>query len=198
MTLVNGRDVAHIVLSTHRDATLHESCVQTTRARGHVLGATTSCMASGQWNSPALRTPNASAPRHRRCMVISPMVRLSGIHLRAYLGGFPTVGAALLVLVLAHGASADDGAGMRVYRDPATGEFTAPPPSAAVVPDAAGSAAALGSAPPALVEEPGSSAAGGVTIDLRGRFHSEESATIDEAGKIHTRCHTDADGGTTP
>ncbi len=101
-------------------------------------------------------------------------------------------------MALAHGAHADDAAGMRVYRDPATGEFTAPPAGAAAVPENAANGAALGTAPRALVEERGSSAAGGVTIDLQGRFRSSESATVDETGRIHTRCHTDADGGTTP
>jgi hypothetical protein len=113
-------------------------------------------------------------------------------------GAVALLGAALLVLALAHGAYADDAARMRVYRDPATGEFTAPPPGAAIAPDTAANAGALGTAPQALVEEPGSSAAGGVTIDLRGRFRSEESATVDESGRIHTRCHTDAGGGSTP
>jgi hypothetical protein len=49
-----------------------------------------------------------------------------------------------------------------------------------------------------LVEQPGSSAAGGVTIDLRGRYRSSESATVDASGRVHTRCDTDANGGTKP
>lgn len=94
-------------------------------------------------------------------------------------------------LFAAAAAYAGDAAGMRVYRDPATGEFIAPPPDApdadrTVAPDAA--ARALSTAPGALVEEPGTSPAGGVTLDLQGRFQSDESATIDATGAVRTRC----------
>lgn len=97
-------------------------------------------------------------------------------------------------LSIATVATAGDDAGMRVYRDPATGEFTGPPdtPSTdteAAAPEAAARARALPSAPSELIEEPGTSAAGGVTLDLEGRFRSEESATIDAAGTPRVRCH---------
>ena len=88
--------------------------------------------------------------------------------------------------------SAED-AGMRVFRDPATGAFTAPPTTTGTA-DAlsavdATRARALETAPSELVEEPGTSPAGGVTLDLRGRFQSDQSATVDANGALHTRCH---------
>ena len=120
---------------------------------------------------------------------------------RVVLGAASLVlGVAPLVTVHVPSARAADTAGMRVYRDPATGEFTAPPDDATVAPEGATSsgARAVGVAPPALVEEPGESEAGGVTIDLQGGFRSSESATVDAAGNVHTHCHTNADGGATP
>src|SRR5690348_17056222 len=110
-------------------------------------------MPSAQVNSPALRTSHADASRHRRCMTVRHM----SMRIRRNIRGWTVLAAALVVLAFARAAAADDAAGMRVYRDPATGEFTAPPPEAAVVPESAASGAALGIAPQPLVEEPGSS-----------------------------------------
>jgi hypothetical protein len=93
-------------------------------------------------------------------------------------------------------ASADGSAGsagMRIYRDPATGEFTSPPPGVGM-PRAT---RALGTSTEGLVETPGTSDAGGVTIDLRGRFQSALSATMDATGAITTRCHSDTPNGGT-
>jgi len=83
-------------------------------------------------------------------------------------------------------------AGMRIYRDPATGEFTTPPPGAAILPPAS---RALGTSAEGLVETPGTGAAGGVTIDLGGRFRSAVSATADDAGAVTTHCRPETPGG---
>jgi len=83
------------------------------------------------------------------------------------------------------------GAGMRVYRDPATGAFTAPPTDAAsdaLANERAVQRQARESAPAALAEEPGTSAAGGVTMNLQGRFQSDTTATIGADGAVHLGC----------
>jgi hypothetical protein len=87
---------------------------------------------------------------------------------------------------------ADDasGAGMRVYRDPATGVFTSPPPGTSVPP----TARALGTAAQSLVETPGTSAAGGVTIDLGDRFQSAVVGAVGGDGTVRTQCHSDDPG----
>jgi len=104
--------------------------------------------------------------------------------------------AIVLGVLLASGAyaGADDApasgaAGMRVYRDPATGAFVPPPLGTTApdttTPDTAGHA--LGGAR-RLVETPGTSAAGGVTMDLQGAFQSEIAATVDADGHTRTGC----------
>jgi hypothetical protein len=97
-------------------------------------------------------------------------------------------GATLLVASTLHAEDAGN-AGLRVYRDPATGAFTAPPKTTGTA-DALStdSARALETAPGDLVEESGASAAGGVTMHLQGRFRAEESATVDADGSAHTHC----------
>ena len=72
--------------------------------------------------------------------------------------------------------------GMRVYRDPVTGKFGPPPPGAVTPP-----AERAGEEEP-LVEEPGTTPAGGVTVDLKGRFRSTTKATLDPTGKVRTPC----------
>jgi len=82
-------------------------------------------------------------------------------------------------------------AGMRVYRDPATGAFTAPPTDAAtdaLANERAARRQARESATGAPAEEPGTSAAGGVTMDLQGRFQSDTTATIGADGAVHLGC----------
>jgi hypothetical protein len=74
-------------------------------------------------------------------------------------------------------------AGMRVYRDPATGAFVAPPAAPAATP--AGSQP-LGAR--RFVEVPGTSPAGGVTLDLQGAFQAEVTATVDADGHVATHC----------
>ncbi len=79
--------------------------------------------------------------------------------------------------------------GMRVYRDPATGAFTAPPAGTTLPP----ATRALGAAAETLVETPGPSDAGGVMIDLRGSFQSAITATVDDSGRVGTRCRSSTD-----
>ena len=101
-----------------------------------------------------------------------------------------TLGATPLVAI-SHAEDAATG-GMRVYRDPVTGEFTTPPPNPGVA-DAQSTSAgarALTRTPAAPVEEPGTSAAGGVTMELQGRFRSDATATIDADGALHPGCHS--------
>ena len=75
-------------------------------------------------------------------------------------------------------------AGMRIYRDPLTGRPTVPPPGArAVPPSPSFSTSAQG-----LLETPGPSPAGGVMLDLRGRFRNAMTLTRDADGKETTRC----------
>lgn len=129
-----------------------------------------------------MRTSNAHMASVRIAMVIALAATL--------LGGVPhaTAGDA------AAQPADSTGAGMRVYRDPATGEFTAPPPGAELPPVAH---APGGPSEPTLLETPGTSPAGGVTIDLRGAFQSSITATANESG-VRTDCHTDASGATSP
>ncbi len=103
------------------------------------------------------------------------------------------LGLAATVALSVPASAGDDAAAMRVYRDPVTGEFTGPPSDAgrsdALSAAAAARTGAPESAPSELVEEPGASAAGGVTMDLRGRFRSDETATVDANGSVQTHCH---------
>jgi hypothetical protein len=78
---------------------------------------------------------------------------------------------------------------MTAFKDPATGRFVAPP---------AGAAAGAGQLLPrvldrsqaGLVEEPGETGAGGVRLDLQGRFASALVARRDEAGHLQLECAT--------
>ncbi len=95
----------------------------------------------------------------------------------------------LLVVATASAAAAEDAAAprpgaLRAHIDPATGKFTTPPPGTAVtaLPEA------LETSGEGLVEEPGTSPAGGVTVNLRGRFRSMATATVGADGKVSTHC----------
>ncbi len=81
---------------------------------------------------------------------------------------------------------APTGKGMRIYKDPVTGEFKEPPPEAAQrfqVP----SQKAVESREP-LVVKPSAVSGGGVEVDVRGRFLSYSKATKDADGKISIHC----------
>lgn len=85
-------------------------------------------------------------------------------------------------------AAATGAAGMRVYRDPATGAFVPPPPGTTALDTTTADTAGHALGARRLVETPGTSAAGGVTIDLQGAFQSEITATVDADGHARTRC----------
>jgi hypothetical protein len=81
-------------------------------------------------------------------------------------------------------AGAVEGAtGMRIYRDPVTGELGDPPAEA---PDQISlpPADALSTSSEGLVETPSPMPDGGVMVDLQGRFRSPLIATQDAEGKI--------------
>jgi len=127
----------------------------------------------------------------RAANAIELVVRDTSVRARSV--RFTAVVALATLLVGGRAARADDSsAGMRVYRDPETGEFTAPPESAAPATDAAAQRA-LATEAPELVEKPGTTPAGGTTIDLRGAFHSSMSASA-EGAAVRTDCHTQASG----
>ena len=91
--------------------------------------------------------------------------------------------AAAAGLAIATAARADGGAGLRVERDPATGELVAPlKPSASAAP-AAAPASSRG-----LVERRGTTSGGGVLVDLEGRFDSSVSVRGDATGDADVRC----------
>jgi len=100
----------------------------------------------------------------------------------AVLGVLGTLGAFGAVRAEPPAPAADAQAGapagapvMRIYRDPATGEIGAPPPGTPLE----GATESVGTSAEGLVETPGTSPAGGVTVDLKGRFRSAVSATKD-------------------
>lgn len=75
-------------------------------------------------------------------------------------------------------------AGMRVYKDPQTGEFTDPPP-----PTTAPVERPLNRSHEGLVATPNTAVPnGGVKLDLQGRFRSHSIATKDADGNISVRC----------
>lgn len=73
-------------------------------------------------------------------------------------------------------------AGVRVYVDPETGEFTAPPPDETVRPSVEASLSETGEG---LVEKPAPS--GGFTVDLKGRFQAPVIAIPQADGSIDVR-----------
>ena len=83
--------------------------------------------------------------------------------------------------------------GFRAYVDPQTGELAAPPVGAVTaVPEVTG---ALNTSTEGLMEVPGTTSAGGMTVDLRGRFRSTMVSTVDAAGRTVTRCLPDRAAG---
>ena len=79
--------------------------------------------------------------------------------------------------------------GFKAVLDPATGRFAEPRTkvsSAAL--SAAGSPANLATSHVGLVAVRGTSRAGGVRVDLKGRFQSAVVATVGPDGKVSTEC----------
>jgi hypothetical protein len=90
--------------------------------------------------------------------------------------------------------------GLKAVVDPATGQFTVPPrppitgsPEAFAPPtipsaSAAGSSANLATSHDGLVAVRGTTRAGGLQVDLKGRFRSSVIATVGPDGKVRTEC----------
>ena len=76
--------------------------------------------------------------------------------------------------------------GMKAYRDPVTGERVGPPPGA--VPPSAPQPSALSRSHTGLEAVPTGTTAGGVRVDLQGRFRSSLVATKRPDGTVSTRC----------
>jgi hypothetical protein len=76
--------------------------------------------------------------------------------------------------------------GMKAYRDPVTGERVGPPPGA--LPPSAPQPSALSRSQVGLEAVPGQTAAGGIRVDLKGRFRSSLVATKQPDGRVSTRC----------
>ena len=76
--------------------------------------------------------------------------------------------------------------GMKAYRDPVTGERVGPPPRA--VPPSAPQPSALSRSQVGLEAVPGETAAGGIRVDLKGRFRTAVVATKRPDGTVSTRC----------
>jgi hypothetical protein len=78
--------------------------------------------------------------------------------------------------------------GMKAYRDPVTGERAGPPPGAVAPsgPEALGSS--LSRSEVGLEAVPTGTPAGGIRVDLKGRFRSSLVATKRPDGTIATRC----------
>lgn len=97
------------------------------------------------------------------------------------------VGVVACLAVSASPALADDhgpAGGMRVYIDPSTGQTVATPPAGSqplVLSPAEQNAASTSS--DGLTPVPSAGSAGGVKVDLRGRFQSPLIATIGPDGK---------------
>lgn len=77
--------------------------------------------------------------------------------------------------------------GMRVYKDPVTGEFKEPPPEAAQQFQTPAPKTTVESRESPVVK-PSSVAGGGVEVDVRGRFRSYSKAIKDVDGKISIHC----------
>lgn len=87
-----------------------------------------------------------------------------------------------------NGAQPPPQAGMRAYIDPQTGELAEPPAGAS---SAAGTVnEAFSRSSEHLVEVQGTTPAGGVKVDVRGRFLSTFTATLDGAGKPAVGCRS--------
>jgi hypothetical protein len=118
-----------------------------------------------------------------------------------------SIGAALVLAAAAHGedlsreaatlkpaasdthpATSSQPAGQRVYIDPTTGKVGVPPAGAAAPSAAGGAATTAAPAPAPLAQQAVASPAGGVMVDLEGRFRREVRAQVQPDGKVTTEC----------
>ena len=78
-------------------------------------------------------------------------------------------------------------AGMRVYIDPATGEFLQGPPHPLVTEAVKDINDPFSTSSEGLQQVP-APVGGGVMVDLKGRFQQTVTATIDDSGKVTAVC----------
>ena len=78
--------------------------------------------------------------------------------------------------------------GLKTYRDPVTGERRSPPRAIPLEALDARQRNSLSRSHVGLVEEAGPSSAGGVHVDLQGRFRSAVVVTKQPDGSFATRC----------
>ncbi len=80
------------------------------------------------------------------------------------------------------------GGGLKTYRDPVTGARRSPPRAMPLEALDARQRNAFSRSDAGLVEEPGPTVAGGVHVDLQGRFRSAVVITKQPDGSFSTRC----------
>jgi hypothetical protein len=97
---------------------------------------------------------------------------------------------ATVLLGLIGPAAADDsrGGAMRMYRDPETGMLGAPPPSAAGIEATPPSAREQALSAEPLIEEPAAAPAGGVKVNLQGRFRAAVTRHVGSSGPSLNEC----------
>ena len=85
-------------------------------------------------------------------------------------------------------------ASVQVYVDPVTGKIGVPPPAAELAPRVLSPAEqqALSTSSEDLVEKPVVGPAGGIILDVQGRFRSTVVATVDAVGRSSIQCQPDA------
>ena len=83
----------------------------------------------------------------------------------------------------------ENSASIRAYIDPETGEFITPPEPQVPAAEMLAPQAAFSTSHDDLVEIPSPVAGGGTMVDLKGRFRSPLTATIDRSGKINIGHH---------
>jgi hypothetical protein len=84
----------------------------------------------------------------------------------------------------------ENSASTRAYIDPETGEFITPPEPQVPATEMLAPQAAFSTSHDNLVEIPSPVAGGGTMVDLKGRFRSPLTATIDSSGKINIGHHS--------
>ena len=84
----------------------------------------------------------------------------------------------------------ENSASLRAYIDPETGEFITPAEQGVPAAEMRAPQAAFSTSHDNLVEIPSPVAGGGTMVDLKGRFRSPLTATIDSSGKINIGHHS--------
>jgi hypothetical protein len=81
-------------------------------------------------------------------------------------------------------------AGMKVYIDPATGEFLEGPPEPVIAEPVKDINSPLSTSSEGL-QEVAAPVGGGVMVDLKGRFQQRARATVDDSGNVTVGCDRD-------